>query len=252
MLGFFVLVSSTAIMYFFDKSNGRTWQELQEDGFSIDMPYPRFRTDIGIFLPLVWSLFSLPPSINPLDHLLSAVGFSLSFLLFSLLLIMSMLMWLPQIPYVWMNQVYCTKVWRSDSKREKILSYFYLRMQMYDRRPRHAVIWNHSRPRGSECEECKSKTHLEYGWRDFFGLSRSWAPIGMNSWNHLDIILRCEKCELKRVEKWISRIYFNNRNVKISELSALISKYDAENKIGMFDVYYDEIRRLLKMANMDV
>jgi len=112
-------------------------------------------------------------------------------------------------------------------------------MQMYDRRPRNAVIWDHSHLRGSECEECKSKTHLEYGWRDFFGLSRSWGPIGFGSWNHLDIILRCEKCELKRFEKWISRFYFNNRNVKISELSALISKYDAENKIGMFDVHYD-------------
>lgn len=190
------------IIHSIDKTNHRGWEKEVEGGMPIWLPFPRCGIYIGLYLSLSLLLFSV---IGPI----SDDSFAWCWLLSGFYLV-----WLQvlQIAFFIKNMKIYVKVRRAESKREKMLAYLYIRWDVYDIR---AGSYREYIPLVS-CQECKSKKRLGYGWNS----------------QARDVTVRCEKCELNRFDKSISRDYFGGRHVKISDLSLLVRKDYAKSVRG--------------------
>lgn len=225
------------IIHNIDKTNHRGWEKEVEGGMPIWLPFPRCGFYIGLYL----SLSSLV-----IEPILDEGPIFFSFYFLSALY----LVWLQvlQIDFFIQNMKIYVKVRRAESKREKMLAYLYIRWNMYDIR---AGYYREEFPLVS-CQECKSKKRLGYGWKDIGGERHyAWKSSAR------DVTVRCEKCELNRFDKYVSRTRFGGRHVKISDLSLLVRKDYAKSVRGAdLNLYkYEEmtvaeLRELLQSYNL--
>jgi hypothetical protein len=214
------------IIHNIDKTNHRDWEKEVEGGMPILLPFPRCGIYVGLYLSL--SFLVIVPILDALMRVFNNADIVFFFFFFPYFLFALYLFWLQvvQIDFFIKNMKIYVKVTRAESKREKMLAYLYIRWDIYDSR---ADSYKEFIPLVS-CQECKSKKRLGYGWKDI-GRERHYAWKSQAR----DVTVRCEKCELNKFDKSLSRGYTGGepgRHVKISDLSLLVRKDYAKSVRG--------------------
>lgn len=215
-----ILSLSSVIILFLYQIRNKQIKVIIQDGFSRNHPYSSLGNS-GFLSGILLALFFLLP-----ESLVHNIGNSIV-AFFIVLPIVAVLLFTHFYSYVQLSDFLSDdgitgELMRADNKRERILIYLYHDFRSGDSRFHYMQSSEPAKMAtqriGHVCESCNTRLHLQYEWENIE------TPLGFNSWDQYSITILCEKCKIKKFEKYLSKTYFNGEYIKINELSEISFK----------------------------